>query len=103
MAKLAERVKIKKKKKIAQIRLKGELSVEDSILLKKKLDKIIDSIDHVEVTFEEVEDIHLSVVQLIVAVKNSLIQKEKKFSMRGTENAAVADILENCGCSYLLN
>ncbi len=94
-----EKIKIEKRKNSVKLFLSGELAVEDALLLKEKLQKTVKTTKKIEVIFDKETEVHVAVIQVILALQKYFTLTGKGFLLRDTESPSVKKLLETLGCS----
>ncbi|NOZ62861.1 MAG: hypothetical protein GXO74_14455 [Calditrichaeota bacterium] len=98
-----EKIKIENRKKSTKVHLRGELTVDDAILLKEELHKIVEVAEKVELVFDANAEPHTAVIQLILALQKDYTRSGKKLSFQSAANSSVKDALTILGCAHFLN
>ncbi|KJR40043.1 anti-sigma-factor antagonist [Candidatus Magnetoovum chiemensis] len=92
----------KKNKKTGLLTLSGDLTIQNSMEIKKAIEDAIDNIEILQIDIEKSESIDLSFLQLICSAKKTLNIKKKQLEFTGLCPQSYTHVVEEAGFSHVL-
>jgi len=96
-------VQINEKKNLTEIRLSGNLTVNHSEVIHKKILSVIEKSKKITIHLDDVENIDLTIVQLLYSAKRTFLKGGKEFSTIANLPPDLSLLLERNGLKNILN
>ena len=86
-----------------KIIIEGDLVVGESVALQQELLKLLNTYQSIKIVFKNINKLDVSVLQLLAAMYNSCIAKQKELSCHFEESEYVTRIMTASGYIHFLN
>lgn len=80
--------------------LKNEVGIEEAAKMKKQLLKGLADESKFFINLEDATDLHLSIIQLIIAAVKEAEKQKKEIYFKGHDSSVIKTVLEKCGMVY---